>query len=239
MKLTRKIHNLLYPKLGKILMLHQVSAESGIRSAELSHSTSLMISTSDLEELINTYRQKGWRFISMDEAAEILQNAHLSPFTSHLSPFICLTFDDGYLNTYSLAYPTLVKLNVPFCVYMTKDFYHRIAQPAWDANAQMMSEEQLVEMSNCPLCTIGVHTCTHPHLSTLTADEQRTEIADCKTDLEHLIGKEIRHLAYPHGDYNQTTVEIVSELGFTTAVTTSGRHVRSDSKLLELDRMFG
>ena len=94
-----------------------------------------------------------------------------------------------------------------------------------------------MEMSHDPLCTIGVHTCTHPRLTTLSAEEQRREIKECKDDLEQLLGGEMNHLAYPHGDYNQTTVEIATELGFKTAVTTSGRYVRDDSRLMELDRL--
>ena len=211
--IARKLHNLLHPKLGKILMLHSIN------------------SPEYLESLVEQCRRDGYEAVSLDVAVERLRNRG--------KRFACFTFDDGYLDTFTIAYPTMVKLGIPFCVYMTRDFYRGAAQPAWDLTAQMMNIEQMQEMSGNPLCTIGVHTCSHPHLSTLTADDQRHEIAECKADLEKLLGREVRHLAYPHGDYNQTTVEIVSELGFTTAVTTSGRHVRSDSKLLELDRMFG
>lgn len=210
--IARKLHNLLHPKLGKILMLHSVN------------------SPEYLESLVEQCRRDGYEAVSLDEAVERLRNRG--------KRFACFTFDDGYLDTYTIAYPTMVKLGIPFCVYMTRDFYRGTAQPAWDTEAKMMNVEQLQEMSGNPLCTIGVHTCSHPHLSTLSADDQRCEIAECKADLEKLMGKEVRHLAYPHGDYNRTKVEIVSELGIVTAVTTSGRHVRSDSKLLELDRVF-
>ena len=213
MGIGRKIHNLLHPKLGKILMLHSVS------SAEY------------LETLVAQCWTDGFEPVSIDEvAARLKKNGRRK--------FACFTFDDGYLDTYTIAYPTLEKLKVPFCVYMTRNFYRDTMQPAWDIDAKMMNAEQLKEMSRNPLCTIGAHTCTHPHLSKLDAEQQLHEIADCKSDLENLIGKEVRHMAYPHGDYNQTTVEIVSKLGFATAVTTSGRHVRNDSRLLELDRVF-
>lgn len=211
--ITRKIHNLLHPKLGKILMLHSVS------SSDL------------LESLVSQCRDEGYEMVCLDEAAIRLQK-------HDKRKFVCFTFDDGYFDTYSIAYPTLDKMDVPFCVYMTRDFYRGVSQPAWDASAKMMDVEQLKKMSESRLCTIGVHTCTHPHLSTLNAVQQRREIADCKSDLENLLGKGIRHLAYPHGDYNQTTLKIVADLEFVTAVTTSGRHVRRDSKLLELDRVF-
>lgn len=211
--ITRKIHNIIHPKLGRIYMLHSIN------------------STEYLEKLVEQCRKEGFEPISMDEAVERLKNHKRQKFA-------CFTFDDGYLDTYTLAYPILQKLEVPFCIYMTRDFYRGMTRPQWDEDAQMMNAEQLKAISKNPLCTIGVHTCTHPHLSTLTAEEQRKEIADCKTDLNELLGIDMRHLAYPHGDYNQTTVEIAVELGFHTAVTTSGRHVRNDSKPLELDRVF-
>lgn len=213
MKLSRKIHNLLHPKLGKILMLHSVS------------------SSWYLESLVRQCDKDGLEPVGLDEAVERMRKRGGKRFA-------CFTFDDGYLDTYTIAFPTLAKLNVPFCVYMTRDFYRGTSKPVWDTAAQMMDVGQLKEMSRNPLCTIGVHTCTHPRLSTLDMDAQRQEIADCKSDLEGLLGREIRHLAYPHGDYNRDTVKLVAELGFDTAVTTSGRHVRGDSKLLELDRVF-
>lgn len=213
MKFSRKIHNLLYPKLGKILMLHSVS------------------SSGYLESLVQQCDKDGFEPVSLDEAA-------VRMWKRDGKRFACFTFDDGYLDTFTIAFPTLVARNVPFCVYMTRDFYRRKAIPAWDSSAQMMNVGQLKEMDRSPLCTIGVHTCSHPQLSTLDVKGQRWEIADCKTDLESLLGHEVHHLAYPHGDYNQDTVKLVAELGFVTAVTTSGRHVRRDSQLLELDRVF-
>lgn len=55
--------------------------------------------------------------------------------------------------------------------------------------------------------------------------------------MEHLLGRQVHHLAYPYGEYSQETLQIVRQLDFATAVTTSGRSVRNDAKLLELDRV--
>ena len=101
----------------------------------------------------------------------------------------------------------------------------------------MMGVDQLLELGSDLLCTIGVHTCSHPHLSQLVVEEQWREMADCKADLERLLGKSMLHMAYPYGDYNQATIQIARDLGFETAVTTSGRQVRNDVSLLELDRV--
>ena len=151
--------------------------------------------------------------------------------------FVCITFDDGYLDTCTLAYPVLKERQIPFCVYMTSEFYQGKKKPHWNPEVKMMGDEQLVALASDTLCTIGVHTCSHPHLSRLTVGEQRQEIADCKTDLERLIGYPVKHLAYPYGDYNKDTLKMVREMGFETATTTSGCPVRGDTHLLELDRV--
>ena len=181
-------------------------------------------------EALDAMRSEGVEFIGIDQVAERIK-------TGNRKPFVCVTFDDGYLDTMTLAYPVLKERQIPFCVYMTRDFYRGNTKPHWNPEAPMMGIDQLVELSSDSLCTIGVHTCTHPHLSRLSSEEQRQEITDCKVDLEQLLNEPVLHLAYPYGDYNQDTLRIVRDLGFETAVTTSGRQVRNDSKLLELDRV--
>lgn len=213
MTIKRKIHNILYPKLGKIMMLHSINSPEFIQS------------------LVHRVQGEGYEIVSIDGAVERMK-------TKCRKKFACFTFDDGFLNTFTIVFPVMAKENVPFCVYMTRDFYRGKSQPVWDTSAMMMNAEQLKEMSANPLCTVGVHTCSHPHLSELHAEDQRKELLDCKIDLEVLLGKRIKHMAYPHGSYNDDTLMIVSELGFETAVTTSGRYVRGDTKLLELDRIF-
>lgn len=226
MTIARRIHNLLHPKQGCVVMLHsvteQVSEEGRLRHLE--------ITPEALDDLVQSYQHRGWQFVSMDEVGKVLRE-------SHHTPFVCLTFDDGYLDTYAVVNPMLSRLGVPFCVYMTRDFYHGTKKPNWNGNVQMMNVKQMLQMSRDPLCTIGAHTCSHPRLSGLSAEEQRREMKECKDDLEQLLGKEVKHMAYPYGDYNQDTVKIATELGFATAVTTSGRFVRSDSQLMELDRL--
>lgn len=69
---------------------------------------------------------------------------------------------------------------------------------------------------------VGAHTCTHPILSRLTPDRLRSEIADCKQQIEAHLGLEVRHFAYPNGgpgDYTPEAVAAVAEAGYAAAVT--------------------
>lgn len=208
-------------------MLHRVVEQIGSQPEARNLEVTLDYFTKTLEG----FMKESVDFIGIDQVASRLK-------TKSHHPFVCVTFDDGYLDTYSLAYPVLKERQIPFCVYLTRDFYQGKAKPHWNPEVEMMTADQLLELSNDPLCILGVHTCSHPHLSQLSAENQRHEIEACKADLENILGKPVRHLAYPYGDFNLETLGIVRDLGFETAVTTSGRHVRNDSKLLELDRVF-
>ncbi len=67
---------------------------------------------------------------------------------------------------------------------------------------------------------IGAHTCNHPHLSLLDAQQQRDEIAGSIKEIRRQLGVECRGLAYPEGDYDAVTLDVVAELGLRWAVTT-------------------
>lgn len=227
MPLARKIHNLFHPALGQVLMFHRVVKHIGPQP----EAPRLEVTAPFFARSLDALLEQEVDFITMDQVADRFQSRNRKPF-------VCITFDDGYLDTFTMAYPILKERQIPFCVYMTRDFYRGTARPYWNPKAEMMGVDQLLALGADPLCTIGVHTCSHPHLGNLPPEEQRREIDDCKADLEHLLGRQVHHLAYPYGEYSQETLQIVRQLDFATAVTTSGRNVRSDSSLLELDRIL-
>jgi peptidoglycan/xylan/chitin deacetylase (PgdA/CDA1 family) len=69
---------------------------------------------------------------------------------------------------------------------------------------------------------IGCHTMNHPILSTLDAAGQRAEIEGAARRIEEATGRRPRFFAYPNGgrsDFNQATVEILRDCGFTAACT--------------------
>lgn len=92
------------------------------------------------------------------------------------------------------------------------------------AQGVMMSERQIVDLHRAGM-TIGAHTCNHPILATLDDDAARNEIAQGRARLESLLDTRVDAFAYPNGkadqDYGVSTVQIVRELGFRTAVTTN------------------
>lgn len=70
---------------------------------------------------------------------------------------------------------------------------------------------------------LGGHTVSHEVLSTLSADEQRREVADGRAAMRRELGADPVSFAYPFGrawDWNDDSVEAVRVAGFSNASTT-------------------
>lgn len=92
---------------------------------------------------------------------------------------------------------------------------------------------------------IGAHTITHPILSTLSPDEARAEIVQCKSTLEKIVGQDVQSFAYPNGrpetDFTQADVERVRNAGYRGAATTQWGSAapRSDNFLIPRQSLWG
>ncbi|MEL6227833.1 MAG: polysaccharide deacetylase family protein, partial [Pseudomonadota bacterium] len=98
---------------GVIFMLHHVVPEmpKGFAPNRI-----LKITPEFLELAIDEARAAGLDFVSMDEAGRRLRQPEGA------RPFACFTFDDGYRDNFTYAYPVLKRHNVPFTIYVTPAF---------------------------------------------------------------------------------------------------------------------
>lgn len=104
-------------------------------------------------------------------------------------------------------------------------------------NELALTSDQIVALSQDPLCTIGSHTVSHPNLSALTLKEQKEEILTAKCKLGNLLGHDVVHFAYPYGFYNDATRFILNKIGIGSAVCTFGGLVRSGCSLHTMPRL--
>jgi peptidoglycan/xylan/chitin deacetylase (PgdA/CDA1 family) len=90
--------------------------------------------------------------------------------------------------------------------------------------SQCMDWDEIAQLAQDPLVTIGAHTVSHSMLAKLSSDEAvRADMEMSRSVLEAALGKRPQHLAYPVGDptsAGRREFRIASELGFKTAVTT-------------------
>jgi len=86
-----------------------------------------------------------------------------------------------------------------------------------------MSDDQLSLVSRSDYLEGGAHTVSHPFLDRLSRQQQEKEITESKCQLSDLLGKPVRFFAYPNGDYNESTLNVVKDAGFEAAFTTYSR----------------
>ena len=99
-----------------------------------------------------------------------------------------------------------------------------------------ISSHQIKEISASFLFTIGAHTTSHPALPYHEKEMQQEEILSNKNCLENITKKKIDLFAYPSGKYNELTVEIVKQLYFKAAFTTSAAVIKQHSDPFTLGR---
>lgn len=123
---------------------------------------------------------------------------------------IVVTFDDGLLDLYTVAYPCLKLMNIPFAAFIVTDFL---------GQAGYITKNQLLELSNDPLVTIGSHGVTHSTLTKVSFSAKKNEILESKKILEDLTGREVRYFAYSHGQYDTDVLNLakVYNSAFSTA----------------------
>ncbi len=104
---------------------------------------------------------------------------------------------------------------------------------------ESMSWNQIEEMAQDSLCTIGGHTISHPAFISLTEDEIEHEIKGGIEILKSHIGKEVIHFAYPFGSLNEVNEReyaIAESYGFRTIVTTLNEVITPKTSRLRIPR---
>ena len=185
-----------------VLMYHYVL------DTEAAKKDKRIVSAQALEVQLRFLKENEYNIIPLEEFATLLRGKRPIPRNT-----VVLTFDDGHLDNYTNAYPLLKKYNLPATMFVIVD---AISEP------NFMTKEQLVEMSNSGLITIGSHTFHHSHLPTMSDEGAlQREIYDSKQILETLLRKPVRCFSYPIGGFNEKIRAMVIDAGYQCAVSTS------------------
>lgn len=183
----------------------------------------VILSPKILREQLQYLKDQGYKTITINELKNYLLINSPIPQKS-----ILITFDDGYMDNYSNAFPILKELNMTatiFCITSDLD------------GSYYLSKEAIKEMSQYGI-DFESHTVTHPHLDKMAYDLQLKELKESKKTLEAITGKEVISIAYPFGDFNDDTVKAAKAAGYTLGFTTKrGLSDRNDAPL-KLDRIY-
>ena len=149
--------------------------------------------------------QNGYQSLSMSEGARLIREE--KPFPE--KGFV-MTFDDGYQNNYTRAFPVMQEFGFKGTVFLVSDG----CEKSWSDNGgpekrQMLSWAEIKEMHKYGI-EFGAHTATHPDLTKIPLAQAEREIVDSKTSIQDRLGAEVATFAYPYGTFNAEIKRVVS-----------------------------
>jgi len=170
----------------------------------------LSVSPSTFDKQLATLATAGYETISLEDFVA----------KRYKPKSIILTFDDGYDDHYTAAWPLLKKYHDTATFFIVSGFVNR---------TRYMTKDQIQQLKDAGM-EIGGHTVDHKNLATMPYDKAIEEVFLSMTGRDPVF-------AYPSGQYNIETLDIVSALGNQAAVTTNLGIATEESPLFELPRI--
>jgi peptidoglycan/xylan/chitin deacetylase (PgdA/CDA1 family) len=184
-----------------------------------------------------------------DHTCVIAQDAFFNGKLCPGSPNVVITFDDGYKGWSTIAAPALKRLALPATFFVTSglvglnrereaDFMRNRLKIGCSSTGGLTE----VELRRLALdgFTIGSHTSTHANLAQVKeAAIVEQELKEDKQRLEQVVGKQVRHFAYPFGAHQNSSLNlstILRRVGFCSACTLTAGFNTSRTNPFELRR---
>jgi len=190
-------------------------------------------------EHIQFLHDNNYKVISLSDAVRIIKSATNHPIT--LSPYppikyVVLTFDDGYQDFYTEAFPILKEYEFNATVFLATGFISDGA--LWFKGKRCLTWGEIWELAGLGF-RFGSHTITHPNLKSLNWDQIEREIGESRETIEERIGSRVESFSYPYafpegdGFFKMRIKTALTKLGFTSGVTTIvGTVIENDDPLL-------
>jgi len=192
-----------------VLMYHSVD--------EKAQETKLSVSPANFERQMKFLSEREYNVVTLQELVETIEKGRGFPART-----VAITFDDGYENNYTCAFPVIRKYNIPVTIFVIMDKVGREGYLSW---------RQIREMTESGLVSIGSHTFNHAYLPGVSDKGRlRIEIFKSKQLVRMLTGQENIFFSYPLGGFNEEIRRLAIEAGYTGACATNpgGRYPDND-----------
>ena len=177
--------------------------------------------------------------ISLDEAVASLQNPQ-----SRRKPAVAISFDDGYEDNYTFAYPVLRELDLPATIFLltgrdrgARKVNHLLEDDFYPS--RLLSWEQVREMSGHRI-TFGSHGESHAHLVDLKWQDLQRDLRRSKECIETESAQPVNFFSYPYGtvcDFDRRVMSEAAQAGYRAGFTAVFGGNAPGSELYALKRM--
>lgn len=177
--------------------------------------------------------KNGYSVISLTEAVKLLSTAQ--PLR-----YVVITFDDGYRDFYTHAFPVLKRYGFTATVFLPAAFIGN--ESVGLKGKKHLDWEEIRELQSEGI-RFGSHSLTHPQLSELHRDKVEYEIRKSKEIIEDELGQPVISFSYPYA-FPEGDIEFVKDLqhilqtsGFRNGVTTRLGTLNTKDDILLLKRI--
>ncbi|MFA6198319.1 MAG: polysaccharide deacetylase family protein [Patescibacteria group bacterium] len=180
-----------------IIMYHYIR----INDPEDEKGVSLSVSPMHFAQQLDDLKQRGYQTITFQDLMS--RNLPSKP--------IILTFDDGYEDFYTTAYPELARHQMTAVVYVIADFQ----------KPEYLTPGQTLYLASRGI-EIGSHTLDHASLDKTSAQETIRQLTGSRQLLEQMTGRPVVSIAYPFGSFDAEIERLAIQAGYQFGVTTVG-----------------
>jgi peptidoglycan/xylan/chitin deacetylase (PgdA/CDA1 family) len=209
-----------------ILMYHAVTEHPPPATRRLS------VTPGSFEEQVAFLVDHGFTGMTFSDLADAFETGKALPKRP-----VVLTFDDGYADFASDAWPILRRHDLPATVFVTTGW---MADAGPNAAGRPLDEtltRAQVRALAAAGIEIGAHSHSHPKLDQLPDAVLRRELGDSRALLEDCIGAPVSALAYPFG-YSTCEVRVAARAaGYRRAAAVRNVRATSSDNLFMLPRL--
>jgi peptidoglycan/xylan/chitin deacetylase (PgdA/CDA1 family) len=205
-----------------ILMYHYISAPPPDADA---YRLDLSVTPAQFAAHVGWLAQNEFTAVSLDDLYLALTEGRRLPPRP-----VILTFDDGYADAYTHAFPVLQQYGMTGTFFVVTEWLDA-RQPGyltWDQARQMAAAGMSIQS----------HTRAHQYLTDGCDYNCRVyQILGSVETIEAEIGVRPRFFCYPGGRYDAAVLPILEQVGIAAAVTTQAGNRHTSDRLLELKRV--
>jgi len=198
-----------------ILAYHSVSPH---------RSDGLAVKPSEFDKQMAWLKARGYRSVTLGQYA-------IGTFKKG-ERILIITFDDGYADNYTEAFPILHRYGFLCTIFLVTDYINTDRIFPWDEKKvqgpddrsfyRALTWDEIRTMADAGM-EFGSHTCTHPELAHVSLDVCREEVMRSRAHLSERLGHDVMSFCYPRGSLNDAVMQTVQEAGYTAAVVTPPR----------------
>lgn len=180
-----------------ILMYHYIA--NNPKSQDVQRNV-LSVAPDKFEAQMDYLSKNGFQPITLDTLYGIFNKQVTAPQKP-----VVLTFDDGYIDFYTIAFPILRRFNFYAVSFIPTSLV---------GGGYYMNWDQIKEIQSSGLVTFESHTVTHANLAGLGYQAVLKQMVDSKNILQSQTGYPVNFVAYPYGISNANVQKAAKEAGF-------------------------